>query len=215
MQAGLGLGQVGLLGNEIELADFEIGADGGGEAALGNVGSLVAEHAVVTGVGQPHIVLGVEGDLRDEDAAGTEGDVLLGGLAEGIVGDAGIEAELADAEIGNQLIGGGIEGLAEAQDAIVAAIGDVEVALVHGESGRSGEAGGERGARTVGAGGIEVALADDEVGLGSVAEAGGVLPGEDAVIAGIGDVDPRGGDGRVERHAVRAVQLASFHQVGV
>ena len=57
-------GQVGLPGNEVELADFQVGADGGGEAALGHIGGRVAQNPIVSGIRQPEVVLGVERDRR-------------------------------------------------------------------------------------------------------------------------------------------------------
>ena len=88
LQAGRCLRQIGLPGNEVELADFEIGADGGGEAAPGDIGGRIAQHAVVAGIGQPEIVLRVEGDGRGEDVAGASAMFFSVGCPAGVVGDA-------------------------------------------------------------------------------------------------------------------------------
>ena len=63
-QPGRGGRQVGLPGNKVELADFQVRADGCRKAALGDIAGRVAQNPIVSGIGQPEIVLGIERDRR-------------------------------------------------------------------------------------------------------------------------------------------------------
>ena len=101
--------QIGLAGDEVELADFQSCADGCGEPTLGDIAGRIAQDAIVPGIRQPEIVLGIECDRTGENGAVAviERDPFFRGradLPEGIVGLIGIKARLSQAQIRKQLI---------------------------------------------------------------------------------------------------------------
>ena len=161
-------GQVGLPGNEVELADFQVRADGGGEPTLGDIAGRVAQNPVVPGIRQPEVVLGIERDRPYENGAVVERDPIYrrgSRLAQRVVDDSRIEAGLSDAQVRDQLIRRRGERFAETQNPVVAAIGHVEIALIHRKSCGRAETGGQASgdSRAIGAGGEEVALPDYQV----------------------------------------------------
>ena len=89
-----------------------------------------------------------------------EQDALIGDEAIGRIRRIGAEALLSDAQVRHGLlIGRDTHGFAEAQNAIVAAIDHLEIAVEHSEAARCGEgcgAGGAGALRSIRAGGVGV-----------------------------------------------------------
>ncbi len=104
----------------------------------------------------------------------------------------------------------------EAEDAVIAAVDHVEVTGgVDGEACRRSETRGAGAGRTLRDGRQQVELPENDVGRLAVGERCGGAPSEDAVVAGIGDVDGGGCGGEIEGDSLGIKELAAFDEVGI
>src|SRR5207248_8574050 len=138
-----------------------------------------------------------------------------GGSGPGEIGEAGVNVGLPDDEVGELTALDG-EGPGKAQNAVVALVGEIEVAVgVDGEAGWCIEEGAEESARALGRGMVAVILSEDEVGGAAVAEGERVFPGQNAIVVAVGDVENGWGDGGVQSDRARGIELAAFDEIGV